>query len=157
MWFIKGLGQSFLAQKFAIWGHRRIFPKEYAKGAAIGHGFATEASCFFVWRPRQWPDISKPSSAKAIRSFENFDPKGRGGYVLLAQLYGPAVLCKLKVVSRWQLVLRICIRPLNGARRSWPSWITRRAAESGHRRLFCEATLEFCDQCRERFWLFVRR
>src|SRR6516225_6281111 len=36
------------------------------------------------------------------------------------------------------------------------SRITRRAAESGHRRLFCEVSLEFCDQCRERFWLFVR-
>ena len=34
-----------------LWGHRRIFPKEHAKGAAIGLGFATEASCFFVWRP----------------------------------------------------------------------------------------------------------
>jgi hypothetical protein len=32
-----------------------FFPKEHAKGAAIGHGFATEAACFFVWRPRQWP------------------------------------------------------------------------------------------------------
>ena len=23
--------------------------------SGFGHGFATEASCFFVWRPRQWP------------------------------------------------------------------------------------------------------
>ena len=50
MWFIKGLGQSFLAQKFAIWGHRRIFPKEHAKGAAIGQRGAHLKKVFAVTR-----------------------------------------------------------------------------------------------------------
>ena len=46
---------GYLAHHEVPEGSSQIFPKEHAKGAAIGHGFATEASCFFVWRPRQWP------------------------------------------------------------------------------------------------------
>jgi hypothetical protein len=35
--------------------------------------------------------------------------------LLLARLYGPAVRCKQKVMQRRGLVLRICIRPVDGA------------------------------------------
>jgi len=44
----------------------------------------------------------------------------------LTQLYGPAVRCKLNLLSGSELVLLFCIRPLCGADRSWPSWISAR-------------------------------
>jgi hypothetical protein len=44
----------------------------------------------------------------------------------VTQLYGPAVRCKLNLQSGGELVLRFCIRPLRGADRSWPSWISAR-------------------------------
>ena len=45
--------------------------------------------------------------------------------MLVTHLYGPAARCKLNLQNRW-LVLRFCIRPLCGADRSWPSWISAR-------------------------------
>ena len=38
-----------------------------------------------------------------------------GGLPKLAPLYGPAVRCKLDLMIWRRLVLRFCIRPLNGA------------------------------------------
>ena len=43
----------------------------------------------------------------------------------LTHLYGPAARCKLNLQNSW-LVLRFCIRPLCGAERSWPLWISAR-------------------------------
>jgi hypothetical protein len=47
--------------------------------------------------------------------------------LLLAHLYGPAARCKPKMMIGEVLVLRFCIRPIDGAFGSWPSWISARA------------------------------
>jgi len=54
----------------------------------------------------------------------------------VTKLYGPAVRCKLNLQNSG-LVLRFCIRPLRGADRSWPLWISARVrshSEIGPRR-----------------------
>ena len=49
------------------------------------------------------------------------------GCRFLARLYGPAARCKPKSDDLEKLVLRFCIRPIDGAFGSWPSWISARA------------------------------
>ena len=44
----------------------------------------------------------------------------------MALLYGPAARCKPKMMIWRRLVLRFCIRPIDGALSSWPSWISAR-------------------------------
>jgi len=45
----------------------------------------------------------------------------------MAHMYGPAARCKPKMMIGEVLVLRFCIRPIDGAFGSWPSWISARA------------------------------
>jgi hypothetical protein len=44
----------------------------------------------------------------------------------VTHLYGPAARCKPKMMIWRRLVLRFCIRPIDGAFCSWPSWISAR-------------------------------
>src|SRR5262249_2246960 len=54
-----------------------------------------------------------------LNEFRSWRSSGRdvllNAYPLSTRLYGPAVLCKVKVENWRELGFRVCIRPLNGA------------------------------------------